>query len=173
MHTLSDKCLHWLWFDIMSFVFPQGLSAPWVWYCHPQAPGSAAYQRHCRWAHTHLHTHTCYHAHTYTSPLFKCYCFFFSPWLFNPLTLTLFFLTYICSTATTNLSYVFFIFILSEWAEFLHCKGKKFTDFDEVRQEIEAETDRVTGANKGISPVPINLRVYSPHGAKLFPFTFK
>uniref|UniRef100_A0A6Q2XUH1 dynamin GTPase n=1 Tax=Esox lucius TaxID=8010 RepID=A0A6Q2XUH1_ESOLU len=51
----------------------------------------------------------------------------------------------------------------AEWAEFLHCKGKKFTDFDEVRQEIEAETDRITGANKGISPVPINLRVYSPH----------
>eukprot|EP00064_Thunnus_orientalis_P013009 superscaffoldBa00002063_g13046 len=51
----------------------------------------------------------------------------------------------------------------AEWAEFLHCKGKKFTDFDEVRQEIEAETDRVTGANKGISPVPINLRVYSPN----------
>ncbi|XP_013123761.2 dynamin-1a isoform X11 [Oreochromis niloticus] len=51
----------------------------------------------------------------------------------------------------------------TEYAEFLHCKGKKFTDFDEVRQEIEAETDRATGANKGISPVPINLRVYSPH----------
>ncbi|KAJ3594565.1 hypothetical protein NHX12_003872 [Muraenolepis orangiensis] len=47
----------------------------------------------------------------------------------------------------------------AEWAEFLHCKGKKFTDFDEVRQEIEAETDRVTGGNKGISSVPINLRV--------------
>ncbi|XP_064165449.1 dynamin-1a isoform X17 [Anguilla rostrata] len=51
----------------------------------------------------------------------------------------------------------------TEYAEFLHCKGKKFTDFDEVRQEIEAETDRVTGQNKGISPVPINLRVYSPN----------
>ncbi|XP_026153816.1 dynamin-1a isoform X3 [Mastacembelus armatus] len=51
----------------------------------------------------------------------------------------------------------------TEYAEFLHCKGKKFTDFDEVRQEIEGETDRITGANKGISPVPINLRVYSPH----------
>ncbi|KAB1259861.1 Dynamin-1 [Camelus dromedarius] len=51
----------------------------------------------------------------------------------------------------------------SEYAEFLHCKSKKFTDFDEVRQEIETETDRVTGTNKGISPVPINLRVYSPH----------
>ncbi|KFO28761.1 Dynamin-1 [Fukomys damarensis] len=52
---------------------------------------------------------------------------------------------------------------IPEYAEFLHCKSKKFTDFDEVRQEIEAETDRVTGTNKGISPVPINLRVYSPH----------
>lgn len=58
--------------------------------------------------------------------------------------------------------YVFLLHI--EYAEFLHCKGKKFTDFDEVRQEIEAETDRATGQNKGISPVPINLRVYSPNG---------
>ncbi|XP_048473990.1 dynamin-3 isoform X1 [Rhincodon typus] len=51
----------------------------------------------------------------------------------------------------------------TEHAEFLHCKGKKFTDFEEVRQEIEAETDRVTGSNKGISPIPINLRVHSPN----------
>jgi len=33
-----------------------------------------------------------------------------------------------------------------------------------VRKEIVAETDRLTGKNKGISSVPINLRVYSPHG---------
>lgn len=59
-----------------------------------------------------------------------------------------------------------------EYAEFLHCKSKKFTDFDEVRQEIEAETDRVTGTNKGISPVPINLRVYSPHGRQQGPLTY-
>lgn len=37
-------------------------------------------------------------------------------------------------------------------------------DFDEIRREIEAETDRVTGSNKGISNIPINLRVYSPNG---------
>lgn len=37
-------------------------------------------------------------------------------------------------------------------------------DFDQIRKEIEAETDRVTGSNKGISNVPINLRVYSPNG---------
>uniref|UniRef100_A0A6P7G7Y0 dynamin GTPase n=1 Tax=Diabrotica virgifera virgifera TaxID=50390 RepID=A0A6P7G7Y0_DIAVI len=52
---------------------------------------------------------------------------------------------------------------ISEHAEFLHCKGKKFVDFNEVRLEIEAETDRVTGSNKGISNIPINLRVYSPN----------
>ncbi|XP_075987333.1 dynamin-1 shibire isoform X5 [Anticarsia gemmatalis] len=51
----------------------------------------------------------------------------------------------------------------AEYAEFLHCKGKKFVDFNEVRAEIEGETDRITGSNKGISPVPINLRVYSPN----------
>ena len=51
-----------------------------------------------------------------------------------------------------------------EYAEFLHCKGKKFVDFDEVRKEIEDETDRITGSNKGISNIPINLRVFSPNG---------
>ncbi|XP_063687639.1 dynamin-1-like isoform X5 [Bolinopsis microptera] len=50
-----------------------------------------------------------------------------------------------------------------EWGEFLHAKGKKFTDFDEIRKEIEAETDRMTGSNKGISDIPINLRIFSPH----------
>ncbi|VDM40625.1 unnamed protein product [Toxocara canis] len=52
---------------------------------------------------------------------------------------------------------------ISEYAEFLHKKGQKFTDFDMVRKEIEDETDRVTGQNKGISPIPINLRVFSPN----------
>ncbi|XP_032381537.1 dynamin 3a isoform X5 [Etheostoma spectabile] len=51
----------------------------------------------------------------------------------------------------------------TEYGEFFHCKGKKFTDFDEIRKEIEAETRRLTGSNKGISPVPINLRICSPH----------
>uniref|UniRef100_A0A0N5A7N0 Dynamin n=1 Tax=Syphacia muris TaxID=451379 RepID=A0A0N5A7N0_9BILA len=51
----------------------------------------------------------------------------------------------------------------AEYAEFLHKKGQKFVDFDLVRKEIEDETDRLTGQNKGISPVPINLRVFSPN----------
>jgi len=54
--------------------------------------------------------------------------------------------------------------LLLEYAEFLHCKGRIFTDFELVRKEIEDDTDRITGQNKGISNIPINLRVYSPHG---------
>ena len=52
----------------------------------------------------------------------------------------------------------------TEYGEFLHCKGKKFMDFLSIMKEIEDETDRVTGSSKGISNLPINLRVYSPHG---------
>ncbi|XP_067368538.1 dynamin 3a isoform X2 [Channa argus] len=51
----------------------------------------------------------------------------------------------------------------TEYGEFLHCKGKKFTHFDEICKEVESETYRLTGSNKGISPVPINLRIYSQH----------
>jgi dynamin GTPase len=51
----------------------------------------------------------------------------------------------------------------NEYAEFLHCKGRIFQDFSLVRKEIEDETDRVTGQNKGISNIPISLRVYSPN----------
>ncbi|KZV81737.1 hypothetical protein EXIGLDRAFT_641227 [Exidia glandulosa HHB12029] len=50
----------------------------------------------------------------------------------------------------------------AEWASFLHV-DKRFTDFDEIRKEIEAETFRVAGQNKGISKLPINLKIYSPN----------
>lgn len=33
-----------------------------------------------------------------------------------------------------------------------------------VRSEIQQETDRVTGKTKQISPLPINLSIYSPNG---------
>ena len=51
----------------------------------------------------------------------------------------------------------------AEYAEFGHQRGKRYFNFNEVRQEIENETDRLTGANKGISPLPITLRVFSPN----------
>ncbi|CEH13225.1 dynamin protein dnm1 [Ceraceosorus bombacis] len=49
-----------------------------------------------------------------------------------------------------------------EYGEFLHL-DKRFTDFSEVRREIENETYRVAGQNKGISKLPIHLKIYSPH----------
>lgn len=51
----------------------------------------------------------------------------------------------------------------SEYGEFLHSKGKIFSDFNEINKEIVKETDRITGGNKGISNIPINLRIHSPH----------
>ncbi|KAI7886945.1 hypothetical protein K492DRAFT_139913 [Lichtheimia hyalospora FSU 10163] len=49
-----------------------------------------------------------------------------------------------------------------EYGEFMHARDKKFYDFDEIRQEIERETSRLAGSNKGISRTPIQLRIYSP-----------
>ena len=54
-----------------------------------------------------------------------------------------------------------------EYAEFVHLPNQRFTNFDDVRREIENETDRETGGNKGISNRPINLRVYSPNVLEL------
>ncbi|XP_068241852.1 dynamin-1-like protein isoform X5 [Palaemon carinicauda] len=50
---------------------------------------------------------------------------------------------------------------LDEWAQFLHKKQKIFTDFDLVRKEIDEETARIAGNNKGVSNDPIRLRIYS------------
>ncbi|XP_030413644.1 dynamin-1-like protein isoform X2 [Gopherus evgoodei] len=41
--------------------------------------------------------------------------------------------------------------------------SQTFTDFSEIQQEIETETERTTGTNKGISPEPLYLKIYSPH----------
>uniref|UniRef100_A0A2M4BF13 dynamin GTPase n=1 Tax=Anopheles marajoara TaxID=58244 RepID=A0A2M4BF13_9DIPT len=50
---------------------------------------------------------------------------------------------------------------VEEWGRFLHIKNKVFTDFNGIREEIENETDRMAGGNKGICPEPINLKIYS------------
>ncbi|KAH8117618.1 Dynamin central region-domain-containing protein [Phellopilus nigrolimitatus] len=50
-----------------------------------------------------------------------------------------------------------------EWGEFLHIPGEKFYDFNKIRAEIVRDTEVKTGRNAGISPVPINLRVFSPN----------
>lgn len=50
-----------------------------------------------------------------------------------------------------------------EWGEFLHLPGEKFHDFHKIRDEIVRDTEAKTGKNAGISPLPINLRIYSPN----------
>ncbi|GAB6021468.1 UAA transporter [Chamberlinius hualienensis] len=56
---------------------------------------------------------------------------------------------------------------LEEWAKFLHTKSKIYKDFDEVRKEIDAETERMAGLNKGICCEPINLKIYSTNVVNL------
>lgn len=51
----------------------------------------------------------------------------------------------------------------NEWGEFLHIPGQKFYNFNQIRDEIVKETEAKTGRNAGISPAPINLRIYSPN----------
>lgn len=50
-----------------------------------------------------------------------------------------------------------------EWGEFLHDPGNKYTDFLKIMKEIDDETDRVCGTNKGVKDIPINLKIYSPN----------
>ena len=51
-----------------------------------------------------------------------------------------------------------------EYGEFLHCPQKKFEDFKQIREEIEAETQRIVGGNRkqAIAHKPIRLRITSP-----------
>ena len=41
--------------------------------------------------------------------------------------------------------------------------GKKFNDFNQIRSEIQEETNRLSGSNKGVSDKPIRLKIYSPN----------
>ena len=48
-----------------------------------------------------------------------------------------------------------------EYAEFLHRPNDRFYDFDDVRAEIVAQTEKIAGNSKGISSTPIRLTIYS------------
>uniref|UniRef100_A0A0N5AY78 dynamin GTPase n=1 Tax=Syphacia muris TaxID=451379 RepID=A0A0N5AY78_9BILA len=54
-----------------------------------------------------------------------------------------------------------------EFARFDHSKSRIFTDFEAVKHEIENVTEELTGSNKGISSVPIGLKIYSPNVVNL------
>ncbi|KAE8700302.1 Dynamin-related protein 3B [Hibiscus syriacus] len=51
----------------------------------------------------------------------------------------------------------------AEWGEFLHLPGRRFYDFSQIRQEIQAETEREAGRNKGVSGKQIRLKISSPN----------
>uniref|UniRef100_A0A8D3A728 Dynamin-1-like protein n=1 Tax=Scophthalmus maximus TaxID=52904 RepID=A0A8D3A728_SCOMX len=42
-----------------------------------------------------------------------------------------------------------------------------YINFEDIRQEIETETERISGTNKGISDEPIHLKIFSPHVVNL------
>ncbi|KAA1089011.1 vacuolar protein sorting-associated protein 1 [Puccinia graminis f. sp. tritici] len=44
-----------------------------------------------------------------------------------------------------------------------HKPGAKFFDFNKIQDEIVRDTKTKTEKNGGISPLPIDLRVFSPH----------
>lgn len=50
-----------------------------------------------------------------------------------------------------------------EWGEFNHLDKQQFNDFNEIKKEIEKDTARIAGKNKGISNTPILLKIYSPN----------
>ncbi|KAL8097383.1 dynamin-related protein 3B-like [Apium graveolens] len=50
-----------------------------------------------------------------------------------------------------------------EYGEFLHLPGKRFYNFNDIRREIQAETDREAGGNRGVSDKQIRLKIFSPN----------
>ncbi|RYR65891.1 hypothetical protein Ahy_A03g011818 isoform C [Arachis hypogaea] len=50
-----------------------------------------------------------------------------------------------------------------EFGEFLHLPGRRFHDFSQIRREIQAETDKEAGDNKGVSDKQIRLKIFSPN----------
>ncbi|OMO90673.1 hypothetical protein COLO4_18971 [Corchorus olitorius] len=50
-----------------------------------------------------------------------------------------------------------------EWGEFRHLPGRRFYDFSQIRREIQAETEREAGSNKGVSDNQIRLKISSPN----------
>lgn len=50
---------------------------------------------------------------------------------------------------------------LEAWGVFQHKPEQKFYRFDDIKQEIQQETNHVAGDKHGISPDPIHLKIYS------------
>ena len=59
-----------------------------------------------------------------------------------------------------------FSFSRLEYAVFGHKPQHRFTNYADVRAEIENDTKVVVRDDMGVSNIPINLTIYSPHGKK-------
>lgn len=60
----------------------------------------------------------------------------------------------LCSTAGSSSE--------KEWGEFNHLPGQQFEDFNDIRNEIARDTERVCGSKQVVANVPIVLRIFSP-----------
>lgn len=49
-----------------------------------------------------------------------------------------------------------------DFATFQHNKNKVFLDYDSICKEIEAQTAKIAGKNKGVCSTSINLKIHSP-----------
>jgi dynamin 1-like protein len=54
-----------------------------------------------------------------------------------------------------------------DWGIFLHDENSTFTNFDDIRKEIENETSRIAGSNMGICSEPIVLKIFSDRNLNL------
>jgi len=55
-----------------------------------------------------------------------------------------------------------------EYAVFGHKPQQRFVNYADVRAEIENDTRAVVRDDMGVSNMPINLTIYSPHGSFVF-----
>ena len=51
-----------------------------------------------------------------------------------------------------------------EYAVFGHKPQQRFVNYADVRAEIENDTKAVVRDDMGVSNIPINLTIFSPHG---------
>jgi dynamin 1-like protein len=62
----------------------------------------------------------------------------------------------------------FLLFLFScldlEYAVFGHKPQQRYVNYAEVRAEIENDTKSVVRDDMGVSNLPINLTIFSPHG---------
>lgn len=49
----------------------------------------------------------------------------------------------------------------NDYAEFSHKPNERFYDFIKVKEEIEAQTNKIAGKNKGVTSVPIIIKIYA------------